>query len=85
MRLRQKSWTWVSFLGLPYIEQSPSKLFPSNHCNSDGIFSVHISMNLCVFNLMSSILESCSMQIVRTYVIHLLRTYVTILCNWLIF
>ena len=23
-------------------------------------------------------------EIVKTYVIHLLRTYVTILCNWLI-
>ena len=29
--------------------------------------------------------EQLSINVVRTYVIHLLGTYVTILCNWLIF
>ena len=45
---------------------------------------------------MCKLCETCSLKIyekyvwifceecVRTYVIHLLRTYVTILCNWLI-
>ena len=48
-------------------------------CSVIGIGTVKIKMFDGVVRVLSNVRH------VRTYVIHLLGTYVTILCNWLIF
>ena len=39
---------------------------------------------ICSFVCCGFVMDCQRGEIVRTYVIHLLETYVTILCNWLI-
>ena len=39
---------------------------------------------ICSFDCCGFVMDCQMGEIVKTYVIHLLGTYITILCNWLI-
>ena len=72
------NWTWVGFfenMGKKFCNASSNVLFNIfNKMNFDLAY-FNVSHNIEILNLNDS---------VRTYVFHMLRIYVMILCNWLI-
>ena len=71
------NWTWVGFF------ENMGKKF----CNasSNVLFNIFNKMNfdLAYFNVSHNIEILILNDSVKTYVFHMLRTYVMILCNWL--
>ena len=71
------NWTWVRFF------ENMEKKF----CNasSNVLFNIFNKMNfdLAYFNVSHNIEILNLNDSIRTYVFHMLRTYVMILCNWL--